>query len=142
MSLDQLAAAYLKKAIVRIQMLEFLIAKEAWSDVVREAQECVELCLKAQLRMVGIDPPKIHDVSRVLRDSKEKLPAIVAENLEKICHISFKMRRDRELSFYGDVDVIPTESYSREDALTAFSEARWIVSLVTGNGSEDSQFQK
>ena len=38
------------------------------SDVVREAQEIVELALKGLLRQVGIEPPRWHDVGELLRD--------------------------------------------------------------------------
>ncbi|MBI2914833.1 MAG: HEPN domain-containing protein [Firmicutes bacterium] len=35
--------------------------EQSYSDVVREAQEIVELCLEGILRYVGIEPPKLHD---------------------------------------------------------------------------------
>ncbi|NPV29932.1 MAG: HEPN domain-containing protein [Firmicutes bacterium] len=50
---DALAAAYLKKAEVRFQALLFYKERGAYSDVVREAQEMVELLLKAVLRGIG-----------------------------------------------------------------------------------------
>jgi len=134
MSGDALAQAYFDKVRVRLSVLDFLFEKEAWSDVVREAQECVELCLKAQLRLVGIDPPKVHDVSRSLRECSSRLPAMMRQNIDQVCAISFRLRRDRELSFYGDADVIPTETYRREDAEQAIQDARWIFSLVQSQG--------
>jgi len=50
-----LARAHLEKARVRREMLEFLRARHAHSDVVRKAQELVELATKAMLRHVGGD---------------------------------------------------------------------------------------
>ena len=58
MTNDSLARSYLTKARVRLKVLDVLKAEGAWSDVVREAQEVVELALKALLREVGIEPPK------------------------------------------------------------------------------------
>jgi hypothetical protein len=66
MTNDSLSRSYLRKAQVRLGVLDLLVEKRAYSDVVREAQEPVELALKALLRHVGIEPPKWHDVSTIL----------------------------------------------------------------------------
>ena len=57
MTSTTLAESYLRKASVRIRVLEVLQEQGAHSDVVREAQELVELALKGMLRFVGIAPP-------------------------------------------------------------------------------------
>jgi HEPN domain-containing protein len=57
-----LAQSYLIKATKRLKILPVLLAEQAYSDVVREAQEIVELALKGMLRQAGVDPPKWHDV--------------------------------------------------------------------------------
>ena len=66
MTFSELARSYLEKAGKRRPVLEVLLEQEAHSDVVREAQELVELALKAMLRAAGIDPPKWHDVGPIL----------------------------------------------------------------------------
>jgi len=66
MTNDSLSRSYLCKAQVRLGVLDLLVKKRAYWDVVREAQEPVELALKALLRHVGIEPPKWHDVSTIL----------------------------------------------------------------------------
>ena len=53
-----LARSYMRKAIVRLSILPIFQGKRAYSDVVREAQEVVELASKAILRHVGVEPPK------------------------------------------------------------------------------------
>jgi len=58
-----LAESYLLKALKRLKILEVLRDEQAYSDVVREAQEIVELALKGVLRKVGVEPPRWHDVS-------------------------------------------------------------------------------
>lgn len=55
-----LAQSYLIKATKRLRILDVLMEEAAYSDVVREAQEIVELALKGILRQVGIEPPKQH----------------------------------------------------------------------------------
>ncbi len=58
MTNESLARSHLRKAQVRLAVLELLHDKGAYSDVVREAQELVELALKALLRQVGIAPAR------------------------------------------------------------------------------------
>lgn len=53
MTNDDLARSYLRKASDRLEILDVLLRKGAYSDVVREAQELVELALKGMLRAVG-----------------------------------------------------------------------------------------
>jgi HEPN domain-containing protein len=97
--------------------------------VVREAQECVELALKGILRLHGIDPPKIHDVSRILDLHREKLCQPAAENIDELTTISQRLRKDRELAFYGEVDFIPTEQYDRTAAEAALNDAQLCVRI-------------
>jgi hypothetical protein len=40
------------------------------------------------------------------------------------------LRKEREFSFYGDIYFIPTEEYSREDALRAMEHARFVVAVA------------
>ena len=66
--MDKLSQDYLKRAKIRLEVLEvFYNNKERrLRRRDQEAQEVVELVLKAVLRNTGIDVPKIHDVSRIL----------------------------------------------------------------------------
>lgn len=125
-----LAHSYLKKAMARLDVLDLLFQKQAHSDVIREAQEIVELALKGMLRFVGIEPPKIHDVGGLLIEHREKFPPEIASQLEKLAQISKKLRKERELAFYGDIDFIPTEEYTEEDARGALVEARYVVEVA------------
>ena len=52
-----LAASYLAKATLRLDILPVLFERAGYSDVVREAQEIVELALKGMLRQAGIEAP-------------------------------------------------------------------------------------
>lgn len=123
MTQSELALAYLVKAEKRIRVLEVLLEQDAFSDVVREAQELVELALKGILRQAGIDPPKWHDVGPLLLDHRDKLPLETRPNVDQLANISRWLRKERELAFYGDVDFIPTEQYTLEDARRAYDDA-------------------
>jgi len=122
-----LAHSYLRKASDRIDILHLLFKKGAFSDVIREAQEVVELSLKGMLRFVGIEPPKYHDVGGLLLEHRDKFPTDIACHLKKLASISKKLRKERELAFYGDIDFITTEEYTNEDALQAIKDAEFVV---------------
>jgi HEPN domain-containing protein len=122
-----LAESYFQKATKRLRVLEVLLDEEPFSDVVREAQELVELALKGMLRYVGIDPPKWHDVGPILAEKQELLPEHIRPAVTRLGEISKQLRREREFAFYGDVDFIPTEEYTRQDALQAIEDARFVV---------------
>ncbi len=100
--------------------------EEAYSDVIREAQEIVELALKGMLRQIGVEPPKWHDVGSALREYAGRLPEAVAGDVERLAAISSWLRKEREFSFYGDIDFIPTEEYDANDALKASHDAEFV----------------
>lgn len=116
MTNESLARSYLRKASDRLGVLELLLEKEAYSDVVREAQEIVELSLKSMLRAIGIEPPKLHDVGGLLHEHRERFTTEIADEVGDLSLISMELRKERELAFYGDVDFIPTDEYSLADA--------------------------
>ena len=123
-----LAKDYIKRSEIRIFALEVLHAKESWADVVRESQEAIELALKAMLRSAGVEVPRIHDVSKIIEEEKNRLPNKL--DLKKLASISKELRRDREISFYGSEDLTPSEFYSREDADRALGFAKYVVQEV------------
>ena len=130
MTATSLAQSYLLKALVRLEILELFLAKEAFSDVVREAQEAVELMLKAILRQVGVEPPKWHDVGALLVANEVRLPSHLRSHVQRLAAISSWLRKERELAFYGDADFLPTEEYTMEQAAQALSDARFCAEIA------------
>lgn len=125
-----LAADYVQRASVRLAALDVLFEARSWADVVREAQEIVELALKGLLRSHGVEAPRIHDVSDVLLAERERLPASLRDALPRMAAISRDLRRDRELAFYGAEDLTPSAFYSEDDAVRARDGARFVASRV------------
>ena len=130
MTNTDLARSYIWKAETRIDALEALFKRGNYSDVVREAQETVELALKGMLRAVGVEPPKYHDVGGLVLDHRDRYAEDVSRELPRAAEISKRLRKERELAFYGDVDFIPTEEYTADDATLALSDAKWVVELA------------
>ena len=124
-----LAQSYLDKARKRLKILPLLLGEDDYSDVVREAQEIVELALKGMLRQIGIEPPKWHDVGQLILEYRARFPDEVSSQAEKLAGISAWLRKEREFSFYGDIDFIPSEQYSKDDAQRAI-DAGWNSSIA------------
>jgi HEPN domain-containing protein len=127
---QSLAADYVLRAGKRLQAVETLLQLEAWADAVRESQEIVELALKGLLRHGRIEPPRLHDVSEVLRENSSLYSPALKSKLEQLVEISRRLRRDRELAFYGSEDLTPSQFYREKDAREAVEGARIVVSAV------------
>jgi HEPN domain-containing protein len=125
-----LAADYVRRAAVRLRAVDVLFEAESWADVVRESQEVVELALKGLLRHFAVEAPRIHDVSDVLVAERERLPAVIGAEVERMAAISRELRRDRELAFDGAEDLTPSDFYGKADAEKARNGARIVVEVV------------
>lgn len=130
MTNESLARDYLKRCDARLAAIDTLFKKKSWPDVVREAQEVVELLLKALLRSSRIDPPRIHDLSGVLKQNETALPESVRKHVPQLAEISRHLRRDRELAFYGSEDLTPGEFYQKSDAEKAQQQAQTVFDIV------------
>ncbi len=127
---EELANSYLRRAEIRLEVLEEFLKRNDFADTVREAQEVVELVQKALLIKIGIQPPKWHDVGNIINQHIEEYPDNVREKL-KILNTEAKwLRSQREIAFYGDMDIIPEELYTREDALKAIKIAEDYLSIA------------
>lgn len=126
-----LAVDYLRRARLRVRAVEALIAASDFADAVRESQETVELAVKALLKLKGLTYPRAHDVARLLRDPAIAGRLLDAAELAEVEHASKALRRDRELAFYGDEDVVPLEYYERADADEALGLLDRVLALVS-----------
>lgn len=72
----RLGSSYIERARGRLPFLRQMQAAGLHADVVRESQQVVELALK----VVGLDPPKEHDVSKYMMEERRRLLKIVAEH--------------------------------------------------------------
>lgn len=81
---------------------------------------------------MGIEPPKWHDVSPILRREKNRFPQWFQEHLDELVSISRSLRKERELAMYGDEElgVPPEELYTRIDGENAIRSAEKVLTLV------------
>ena len=113
------------------------MGEQAWSDVIHEAQEIVELALKAMLRHAGVEPPHWHDVGGLLLDHRLRFSSVDAD-LDRLAATSAWLRKEREFAFYGDIDLIPTDRYHEADAIRARDEAAFVVAVAARTIDPDS----
>lgn len=93
---------------------------------VRLSQECVELSLKAVLKAVGIEYPKVHDVSDVLTDIAARLPSWFQKEIPFLRESSRLLFKKREPSLYGDEEALtsPDDLMSKADSEDAVCRAK------------------
>ncbi len=127
-----MARSYIRQAEERVKHAEEALHGGNYPYVVRQCQEAVELSLKAALRLVGIEPPKWHDVGPVLRRELHRFPPWFQQHVPFLARVSRKLRRERELAMYGDEEsgTPPNELYDYEDAREALEWAKQVLSIV------------
>lgn len=130
MTTDELARDYFRRARVRRRVLDVLFAAGEYADVVREAQELVELALKGMLRWAGVDPPRWHDVGEILLEQAAHLPVPVRPHAAHLAAISKRLRRERETAFYGEIDLVPGKNYDVAAARQALDDADHVLSAL------------
>lgn len=113
-----------------LKTLGVLLEENGYSDVVREAQEVGELASKGMVRQVGIELLKWHDVGQLILKYQTRFPDEAASQAEKLAEISAWLCKEREFAFYGDIDFIPTERYSKDDAQRAIDDAKFIIQMA------------
>ncbi len=127
---EELANSYLRRASIRFEILEEFLRRDDYADTIREAQELVELVQKAILIKIGVQPPKWHDVGSIIDQHLDKFPPDVRDKLMDLNREAKWLRSQREIAFYGDMDLIPEEIYTKEDALKAIKIAEGYLSVA------------
>ena len=127
-----LARSYIRQAEERVRHAREALEEGNYPFVVRQCQEAVELFLKAALRLVGVEPPKLHDVGYVLRREANRFPQWFRDRIDELASYSRVLGREREPSMYGDEEagIPPEELYSRFDAENALRMCTTVKELV------------
>lgn len=126
MKLIKLAEAYMRQAEARLKNAKEAYPEENYPYTVRLSQECVELCLKAILKAVGIEYPKIHDVSDILVDVTNRFPGWFQAEVGFLSESSKILVKKREPSLYGGEEAFlsPEDVISKTDAEDALKRAK------------------
>jgi len=125
LKLLKVAHAYLRQAKARLEDAVEAVHEANYPYAVRLSQECVELSLKAVLKAVAIEYPKIHDVSDILLEVKERFPPWFQAETDYLSESSKILVKKREPSLYGGEEAFlsPYEVIDKEDAEDAVTRA-------------------
>jgi HEPN domain-containing protein len=131
---------YLRQAATRLRGLVLYLQLEDWPTVVREAQEAVELCLKAALRFAAVEPARTHDVAEVLRRNASRFPDWFSSEVPSLATISTVLAGQRGPAFYGDerLHLPPDALFDQGDAERAKEQAEYVHGLCSRLLAEES----
>ena len=131
MTSDLMAESYIKLTRDTFEEVERAFSKGKYHISVRRAQECVELAIKGIFRLLAIEFPKEHDVSKVLLDISQKLPLWFQEEINSVSEIVKRLSKERGPAMYGDEeDMKPAEEiFKREDGERALNDSKYVLGL-------------
>ena len=131
MQLLKVAKSYLRQASARLEDAKEAYPRTNYPYAVRLSQECVELSLKAVLKAVGIEYPKIHDVSDILAEVSERFPEWFKAEISYLRESSGILLKKREPSLYGGEEAFlsPDEVINKNDAEDAIIRAEKTYQL-------------
>lgn len=133
MNNEAMARAYIEDGEYSLGEAKAAYERRVYHRAVRRAQECIEPSLKAILRLVGVEHPREHDVSLVLREVSERkpFPRWFVSALPEIALVSKRLAEERGPAFYGDerASEPPRSIYGENDAKRAIADADKVFSL-------------
>lgn len=127
----RIAESYLRQARARLEDALDAMQDENHPYAVRLSQECVELSLKAVLKTIGIEYPKVHDVSDIFPEIRDRLPDWFKAEIDFLQESSKLLFKKREPSLYGEEETLlsPNEVMNRTDAEDATNRAEKTCQL-------------
>jgi len=125
MKLLEVSKALLRQAEARLEDGRGALHDENFPYCVRLSAECVELSIKAILKLVGIEYPKKHDVSDVLLLAINRFPDWFRDHAPRIAESNKILTKKREPALYGGEEAFltPEDIISKEDATDAIKRA-------------------
>lgn len=133
MRMEELAKDYVRRAGSRLKDARAALRRGDVPEVIRYSQEAVELSLKACLRSVGIEYPKVHDVGDLLRLHPSRFPEWMRNELEKLAEVSRDLAEKRAPSMYG-IEALgkpPSQLFTKDDAKDSLKKARYVHTLAS-----------
>lgn len=133
MRTDVMAKDYLRRAKSRLIDAESALKRGDYPETVRYSQECVELTLKACLRTVAVEYPKVHDVGDILKISQHKFPEWMKEEIDTLADISRDLAEKRAPSMYGieTLGKTPSQLFNKKDSEEALQKAKYVHKIAS-----------
>jgi HEPN domain-containing protein len=137
---DPFPKDYILRAKERLKDADSALRRKSYPEVIRYSQEATEISLKACLRLVGIEYPKVHDVGDVLVSVKDRYPLWFEREITSFAKLSRSLAEKRSAALYG-LEVsgkAPGEIFNDQaEAAEVLKEAkklhRFCTRLITKN---------
>lgn len=126
MNTNRMVKDYIQTARDCLEQANQCFQRGNYNMTVRRAQECVEMSLKATLRLLSIEYPYRHDVGDVVESLGEKnVPKWFLKQIPEFAEVSRKLSEKRGPAMYGyESELKPaTEIFDTEDAKDALESA-------------------
>jgi HEPN domain-containing protein len=128
----RLAEAFLDRARTRLQALDALRAEADFSDVVREARDIVDLCIRGMLRVMDIEVSRWREAGEILQENIRRFPTEIVAHEERLMGILKDLAQANEIP-PSDEDPVPhavIEKMNIADADRATAEAEWVLGIA------------
>lgn len=134
MNTERMGNDYLRNAEWHLKEARSAFQDEIYSVCVRRSQECIEFSLKGLLRIVGVEFPREHDVSKALLEvdwEKIGIPEWFTENIHRLIDIMKEITPKRGFAMYGDEErMIPaSDLFGKKDGEDALKKAEFVFNL-------------
>lgn len=128
----RLAEAFLDRARSRLQALDALRAEADFSDVVREARDIVDLCIRGMLRVMDIEVSRWREAGEILQENIRRFPSEVVAHEERLMGILKDLAQANQIP-PSDEEPVPhavIEKMNIADADRATAEAEWVLGIA------------
>ena len=128
----RLAEAFLDRARTRLQALDALRAEADFSDVVREARDIVDLCIRGMLRVMDIEVSRWREAGEILQENIRRFPSEVVAHEERLMGILKDLAQANQIP-PSDEEPVPhavIEKMNIADADRATAEAEWVLGIA------------
>jgi HEPN domain-containing protein len=127
-----MAKDYLFRAERCLKEAFLAIKDEDAAGAIRRSQEALELAVKALLRLMGIEYPKIHDVGDVLIENADKLPEELKENIKELADLTSELASIRGPAFYGyEIEGVPaSKAFKKEYAEETYKKVEAYIKVI------------
>ena len=111
---------------------EFAFAENDAAMTIRRSQEALELAVKALLRAIGIEYPRVHDVSDVLLEHSSKLPENLRNKIDDLAELVAELAAIRGPAFYGyEREGIPaSQAFKHGYAREILNKVKYYIDII------------
>lgn len=128
----RLAEAFLDRARTRLEALDALRAEADFSDVVREARDIVDLCIRGMLRVMDIEVSRWREAGEILQENIRRFPAEIVSHEERLMGILKDLAQANQIppSDEDPAPAAPIDKMNIADADRATAEAEWVLGIA------------